>query len=479
MEEESTQWLVELYEQQGLTPLFRLATLLGAGAKALEIVHASFFALHRRGHRVIDPAERIEFLQESVVHLSRAARTPEGTVVLPTSDEAAHNEVLAVIEALPVHLSEHLIVSHYLARFGPELAGIMRMTLPRSNRRLEMGLTTVHQALDREGSFEATAEEVMAALRSSARGIRPPASDDFEAELATVPGHTRVRLSGRVAVALVLAALLLGFAVAMGTRVFTPSPIEAVPEPPAATSTPGGHALPALVLGVPVYYVGRSDGLLYPELRDLPASGQLVRSALEAVFTLAPLDPDFRSAWSPGQVLDVELEGSLLMVNLSAAAYESLTGEHAMQAINQVVYTATNLIGVPDLRVRFLADGEEPPEPFGQAEGFATQGLAPVAPVRITVPKNLAQRSAGDVDIRGEVHPGFERPQVTVTDTAGNRVVAKLPVERSTEPNARGWDEWSLTIELPPGDYDITVAATGDTSRPGRAYSENKLIQVH
>ncbi|HMR49340.1 MAG TPA: GerMN domain-containing protein [Arachnia sp.] len=479
MEEESTQWLVELYEQQGRTPLFRLAMLLGAGDKALEIVHAAFFALHRRGHRVIDPAERIEFLQESVVHLSRAARAPEGAVVLPASDEAAHNKVLAVIEALPVHLSEHLIVSHYLARFGPELASIMRMTLPRSNRRLEMGLATVHQALEREGSLEATAEEVMAALRSSARRIPSPPTDDFETELAALPDRSRMRLSGSVAVALVLVALLLGFAAALGTRAFSPPAVETVPEPPAATASPGGHALPALVLGVPVYYVGRSDGLLYPELRDLPASGQLVRSALEAVFTLAPLDPDFRSAWSPGQVLDVELEGALLTVDLSTAAYDSLTGDDAMQAINQVVYTSTNLIGVADLRVRFLADGGPPPAPFDQPEGFATQGLGPVAPVRITVPKNLAQRTAGDVVVRGEVHPGFERPQVTVTDTVSGRIVAELPTERNADANSRGWDEWSVTVGLPPGDYDITVAATGDTSRPGRTYSENKRIQVH
>lgn len=478
-EEDSTQWLLDLHEQQGTTSLFRLATLLGAGEKAQEIVRASFFALYRRGHRVIDPAERVEFLEESVVHLSRAARTPEGAVVLPPSEEDGHNEILSVIAALPIHLSEHLIVSHYLARFGPELANVMRMPLPRSNRRLEMGLTTVHQALGRDGSLEATAEEVMAALRSAARGIRPSADDDFEAELSALPrGRTRMRLSGRVTVVLVLVALLLGVATAGTSRLFTPSVVDALPEQPAVTATPNGQAVPALVLGVPVYYVGRNDGLLYPELRDLPASNRLLRSALEAVFTLAPLDPDFRSAWPPGQLLEIEVAGSVLTVDLSASAYEELGGQNATQAINQVVYTAANLIGAPNLRVRFLADGETPPAPFDHPQGFATQGLTPIAPVRITQPKNLAQQTAGEVEIRGEVHPGFGMPQVTITDTKDSRTVGTFPVARSATPNQRGWDEWNLNVELSPGDYDITVVAEGGAALPGVRYSENKLIQV-
>lgn len=296
MAEESTQWLVKLHEQTS-TVLFRLATLLGAGDRAQEIVHNSLFALYRRGHRVVDPNERVELLQESVVHLARASRSAEGTVSLPRDKTGEHDPVLEVIDGLPLHLSEHLIVSHYLARFGPELASIMRMTLRRSNRRLETALMAVHQALDNPGSLEATSEQVMGALQASARAIHPPLGDEFEAELAALPTKPRLRATPSTLVVITALALALGFIIATMTRALSPPVQETSPEQPAVTTSPGAQALPAVVLGVPVYYVGRADGLLYPELRDLPASGRLVRSAIEAVFTLAPLDPDFRSAW--------------------------------------------------------------------------------------------------------------------------------------------------------------------------------------
>lgn len=478
MPEESTQWLVELHEQQGSSTLYRLAVMLGAGERAKEVVHTCFFALHRRGHRVIDPNERIEFLQENVVHQARAVRGVEGTIALPPDKDGEYGRILDVIRALPLHLSEHLIVSHYLTRFGPELASIMRMTLRRSNRRLETALMTVHQALGATGSLEATAEEVMAALQSCARTIQAPQTDEFEAELAALPPRQRLRVSIGALVVIAMLALALGFTVATMTRAIIPRQEETSPEQPTASASPGEHALPALVLGVPVYYVGRSDGLLYPESRDLPSSGQLVRSALEAVFALAPMDPDLRSAWSPGQLLSVDVQGSYLTVDLSSSAYESLSGEDAAQAIDQVVYTANNLVGVPGLRVRFLADGGPPPSPFDQAEGYATYGLTPIAPVRIMSPKNLAQYPAGDIQIRGEVHPVYSRPQVAITDTRKGQVVLQKRADRSKQPNRQGWYEWTLTVSLPPGDYDITVAAGNETKNSASSFEENKLIHV-
>lgn len=98
--------------------------------------------------------------------------------------------------------------------------------------------------------------------------------------------------------------------------------------------------------------------------------------------------------------------------------------------------------------------------------------------MRITWPKNLAQQPEGEIEIRGEVYPDFAVPEVTITDTANNRIVAKRFVDRSDSPNQRGWHDWSLVVSLPLGDYDVTVTGYADTEATSSPFSENKLIQV-
>ena len=56
--EESLDWLVQVHEEQAPT-LHRLAVLLGAESESGRIVRSAMLPLHRRGHRLSDPVERV------------------------------------------------------------------------------------------------------------------------------------------------------------------------------------------------------------------------------------------------------------------------------------------------------------------------------------------------------------------------------------------------------------------------------------
>ncbi len=105
--------------------------------------------------------------------------------------------------------------------------------------------------------------------------------------------------AGQVVVAgltsLVLAAALsaCGTAGDPGSAGQTPSPVTTSSSPTKTTAAP---ASPARTLtGVPVYWVAESrrSFSLYREFRAVPDAGGLVASAVSAITSLEPLDPDY------------------------------------------------------------------------------------------------------------------------------------------------------------------------------------------
>lgn len=157
---------------------------------------------------------------------------------------------------------------------------------------------------------------------------------------------------------LLVGALGLGFWLAAATTpatVVAPSPTATATTNPTASSS---RSLPSQVRAVPVYYVGRQDNKLYRELRDLAATENLVRTAIEAVLNAVPLDHDYESLWGTGRLISSEMTGHNLELNMSPSVFEKLTTpEKAQAAVDQVVYTASELVGDPELRVTFLSDG--------------------------------------------------------------------------------------------------------------------------
>lgn len=462
--DEGPDWLVRLYEEQGAT-LHRLSVLLGAEEASGRIVRGALLALHRRGHRMIDPAERVEFLQENVVHAARAARGPQQLLSLPTVDEPRQDELLAAISALPPRMSEIIVVSHYLSVFGPELAGVLRMSVRACNQKLEIARETLRANLDDGESppagLEALSQEVTAALRASARGVQAPGTDTLAAELDQLGDAGKLRFGRRSVVALTVAAVAVGLILAAVTN-----PAVAPTEPPTAAPNPGvdptsARSMPAVVRGIPVYYVGR-DKLLYRELRDLSSSGDLVRSAVEALLTVPPADPDYTSMWDAGKVIGIEHVGETVVVDLSADAYADLKDPvKAELAREQMVYTVSELVAAPTLKVTFRSDGGSLPAMLANAGGYQRAGIAPLAPLWITAPRNLAKLEAGEVTIAGTVKPGIGEPTVRVSNAATKRVIFNGTATTAQGPDQEGWRGWSVKLALPAGKYEISAIAPG------------------
>ncbi len=487
-----TDILVDIYEEQGAT-LHRLIVLLGAESESGHIMRTALLSLERRINHVVDPLEQLEYLEEQVVHLSRGAREPVGSLHLPEVPDQRQDRLLRAVAQLPPRVGEALVVSHYLAVFGPELARILRMTIHSTNRRLETGLNQLRQLVgnqeDGVGAIGSISGELTAALRAAARLIQPAGTETLAAELRTLGDLTRRGVSGWVAALLFSLSLFIG-----GWLAMISSPAGGVSLPAATasasqtasletTATPevkASHSLPAQARAVPVFYVGRKSGLLYRELRDLPASGDLVKSALDAVLTLAPLDPDYDTAWGPGALIGTTKTGEVLTVNLSKEAFEGIdTPDQATMAALQMVYTASKLAGNPTLRLTFLMEGQAPPAAFVQPPGgFGRLGLVPVAPLWVTWPRNGATIGQGQTVIVGSVKPEATAPVVTVKSEDG-RIVTSVVAQTATSAGADGWRSWSVALQFGPGAYLITASTEfTDASGHTRAFEDTKSITV-
>lgn len=480
--DEAPDWLVRLYEEQGAT-LHRLAVLLDAEAQSGRILRSALLALHRRGHRLIDPAERIEFLQEHVVHLARGVRGATDPIRLPEVAEGRQREILRAVSSLPPRAAELVIVSHYLAVFGPELAGIMRMSVRGCNQRLESALEALRSRVgdptpgSQPGVIESLSQEVTAALRSAARMVQAPGTETLEGELLQLASQRHRSFGPRMVASVTVVAVVAGLLLAALTRPTLATPEPSASGPTVSATAVASRSLPAQVRGVPLYYVGRQDGKLYRELRDLPATANLVRGALDALLTLAPLDPDYESAWGPGTLVGTELAGDTLTVDLTSDAYVDLSSPVlAARARDQIVYTASELMGDPQLRVKFLADGAPPPAGFVSGTGFTRTGLTPMPLLWINSPRNAARLAPGQVVIIGTVKPDVGVPIVRITDIDTSRVVAETSAQTSTGINADGWRVWSVSVRLGEGNYDLEATVRGGD--PPATSSENKSVRV-
>lgn len=459
--EEGPEWLVALYEEQGAT-LYRLTVLLGAEQQSARILRAAMLALFRRGHRIIDPAERVEFLQEIVVHAARTARPPQTALVLPEVEDLRQNEILTRISQLPPRMAELLVVSHYLTVFGPGLAGIMRMSLRGCNQKLEIARETLRANLGADpqpGGLDALSQEVTAALRASARTVAAPGTATLAAELEQLGGDSRFTFGPRSVSVLTALAIVVGLVIAALTTP-TATPLEQ----PQATGVPSvaptaDRSLPAQARAIPLYYVGRQNQGLYRELRDLSSSGDLVRAAVDALLTVPPNDPDYESMWVAGQLLEVERsENATMVIDLSADAYAAIeTPREAELARDQIVYTISDLVADPSLSIRFRSDGGPPPEEFSSLEGFSRDGLAPMPALWITTPRNQARFTAGDLTFMGVVKPGMGEPLVRITDVDSGRVVLEQAATASAVINLDGWRTWSVSTALPAGRYEVSA----------------------
>ena len=479
---DTSTWLIDLFEEQGPT-MHRLAVMLGAESESGHILRTSLLGLAKRSNRIVDPSARVEYLAEHVVHQARSVRGPGGSLELLEVADPRQEEIRRAILALPIRLAEILLVSHYLSVFGPELAGIMRMTVRGCNQRLEEALHALRRAVGEPGPvslpgvIESLSQELTAALRSAARLVQAPGTETLEAELRSLKG---ARAPGVPLLLAVLAVLLVLLVVIFMTWLFgrahQSSTVPTLVESPHSVS-PQSRALPVQVQSVPVYYVGRQDGKLHREFRNLAASGDMVSTVVNAILTLAPLDPDYSSAWNPGKVIGVSREGSVVTVNLSAGAFPGgANDELTRQAIDQVVQAVHELLDAPDLEVRFTANGTAPPAAF--EGGHRSRGVSLLAKLWINTPGNGARMAAGDVTFSGVVQPDSGQPRVLVTDSNETLLTSQY-AQTGTEVDADGWRGWSVSLALEAGSYLIRVETTWtDEAGNQQTSQESRSITV-
>jgi hypothetical protein len=273
----------------------------------------------------------------------------------------------------------------------------------------------------------------------------------FTARGATLLSSTAVALTAGVA------AVLIGFS--------SCAPPAPAPLPPGSAGPTGGFITSIgpsgeTILRLPVYYLGPSatGSGLYREYHPLPGGDrsieQLTTVAVNDMLGARPLDPDYASPWPAGaRVRQVRRDGSTVTIDLAGAAANSVDAATARQAVQQLVWTATAVSGLTD--VRLLLDGQEVPTLWGQApvvgalvRGNAVDVLAPVWLIDpqegSVVGKTLTVYLAGIV---------FEATaQLRVRDAAGTVVHQQVVQLDKGAPNQ---GQASLEVTLPPGDYTV------------------------
>jgi len=268
----------------------------------------------------------------------------------------------------------------------------------------------------------------------------------------------------------------------------TPSTSETASAPPSETTSPPSSTsateVPDLE-GVPVYWVGdsKANSWLYREFQTVPDTGGEVASAVSAVMSGAPLDPDHRTTWSPPARLEVTQDGDAITVDVSTDAFENpqVGSQEAVLAVQQVVWTATAAAGTPG-PVTILVDGA-PYDPWGTVALGEPMTRAPQvdvqAPIWIDSPVEGAELAAGPVTISG-VSTAFEAT-ISWELTTDDAEVVETGFAMGGANGVFDTYEFS-TPELAPGTYTVTVwqedASDGESPEGPRMFEEDRTFTV-
>lgn len=138
------------------------------------------------------------------------------------------------------------------------------------------------------------------------------------------------------------------------TTTQTSTPTTSATESPTSTST-------GELEGVPVYWLGESKASvwLYREFRTVPDVGGPVASAVSAMTSMEPQDPDYFTPWAPASRVTVTEDGDAITVDISADAFagSGVGSQVAERAVQQLVWTATAAAQKPG-PVTITVDGE-------------------------------------------------------------------------------------------------------------------------
>jgi spore germination protein GerM len=269
------------------------------------------------------------------------------------------------------------------------------------------------------------------------------------------------------------------------TRTAGPTPSVSAPASPSSTSkgsppsSPGPTSgsgttaapPPSRSFAAPVYWLGDTDGQLklYREYFSVPSGTDKGRAALTAMLEHEPYDGDYLAVWPRGtRVLGLDRAGGVATVNLSAEALRKhAPPETAEMAVQQLVWTLTGADQDGAERLRLLVDGQPVRDLWGSGLSVVdpvgrSTGLDVLANVWITDPPDGATVGR-TVKLAGQATV-FEA-NVTIQVRQGSTLIRDTFATASLGAPGRG--EWSKTLTLPPGSYEIKAfEASAQDGRP-------------
>lgn len=246
----------------------------------------------------------------------------------------------------------------------------------------------------------------------------------------------------------------------------------------------------------PVYYLGANprNVYLYREFRrDLPDMGDPISTAVKAMTSTGPDDPDYFSPWTPASKIGASISGkNVITVDISADAFRtSLDEGMAHRAVQQLVYTATAAAASSGLitsgrpsSVVILVDGHAGYKAFGHVElgGEMTRDTTVAAPIWVIDPQEDASLTdsvsvfgsgvAADSTLQWTVSRLEDTESETGAPAESASVVASGTVQLDSHPGETG--KFRFSLPLPPGNYELRVfhrapgnAAPGSGSASG------------
>ncbi|MDN5724581.1 MAG: GerMN domain-containing protein [Propionibacteriales bacterium] len=335
-------------------------------------------------------------------------------------------------------------------------------------------------------------EALRGALHREAAQVRP--EDRFDQiETGAVQSVRNGRMFGLIAVAAGLVAIL-GISVGVminragevastaqpadqGQPSLSP-PVPSVSVPPSSNTptekeTPAGKKLE----GIPVYWIAGSDEYkLYREFQTVPDKGGPATSAVSALLTGEPLDPDYETAFSPEGKVKVTKKGDNLTVDLDKASFgESILDQNQAQAaIQSIVWTATAAAKTSGT-VTITIDGKP-----GKAWDQVSVGkpmkrdMDARNDIWIIKPYEGQPLTVGKVTVSGESR-SFEANLVwTVTDEQGAVIADGV----TTGGANADFGAFSFSTDLKKkGTYEIAVVSE-DASGAGQDITDTKTVTV-
>jgi hypothetical protein len=228
----------------------------------------------------------------------------------------------------------------------------------------------------------------------------------------------------------------------------------------------------------PVYWLGRArDGVyLYREFRDTDSKDNPIATALRIMMSQKPLDPQYFTPWQSPKKLAASVSGrNYITVDVSSDAFNTGVDEPTAQlAVQQLVYTATAAAasaGLVDagqpISVMLLVDGRTSQLAFNRVQlgQLMQRDPAMVAPVWIIDPQENTEVANGALKVFGRAtEPGKAFAwQILRHDGQGARSVY-LSGTVTAGNQAGHLGEFTFTVNLPPGDYEVRILPPEDAS---------------